>query len=228
MKLRRVVVGAALVAPLMVGGFVLAREGNGEPPSTGPAAVAPEVVVAEVVTKQLSESAEFTGTLAAVQSVELRPRVGARLVMLRWVPMICCACRVTTSSTSCVERFALMPMPRATLYERLDTRFESMLAAGFLEEVRRLHERADLNAGLPSIRAVGYRQLWQHLEGTCTLAEATEAARRATRNLAKRQLTWLRADPGIQWIRSLEEGGLIPISDALTRACGKLGLQPLC
>jgi gold/copper resistance efflux system membrane fusion protein len=85
MKLRRVVVGAALVAPLMVGGFVLARDGNGEPPSASPArAVAPEVIVAEVVTKPLSESAEFTGTLAAVQSVELRPRVGGYLDSVRF------------------------------------------------------------------------------------------------------------------------------------------------
>ncbi|WP_164008675.1 efflux RND transporter periplasmic adaptor subunit [Pyxidicoccus trucidator] len=85
MKLRRVVVGAALVAPLMVGGFVLARDGNGEPPSASPArAAAPEVIVAEVVTKPLSESAEFTGTLAAVQSVELRPRVGGYLDSVRF------------------------------------------------------------------------------------------------------------------------------------------------
>ncbi|MFP2905444.1 efflux RND transporter periplasmic adaptor subunit [Pyxidicoccus sp. 3LFB2] len=85
MKLRRVVVGAALVAPLLVGGFVLARDGNGEPPSASPAAAAaPEVIVAEVVTKQLSESAEFTGTLAAVQSVELRPRVGGYIDSVRF------------------------------------------------------------------------------------------------------------------------------------------------
>ncbi len=85
MKLRRVVVGAALVAPLLVGGFVLARDGNGESPSAGPAQPqAPEVVVAEVVTRPLSESAEFTGALAAVQSVELRPRVGGYIDAVRF------------------------------------------------------------------------------------------------------------------------------------------------
>ncbi|WP_163989850.1 efflux RND transporter periplasmic adaptor subunit [Pyxidicoccus caerfyrddinensis] len=85
MKLRRVVVGAALVAPLVVGGFVLARDGKGE--QSGPAAAqpaAPEVVVAEVVTKPLSESAEFTGALAAVESVELRPRVGGYIDAVRF------------------------------------------------------------------------------------------------------------------------------------------------
>jgi gold/copper resistance efflux system membrane fusion protein len=85
MKLRRVVVGAALVAPLMVGGFVLARDGNGEPPSAASGQpAAPEVVVAEVVTRSLSESAEFTGALAAVQSVELRPRVGGYIDSVRF------------------------------------------------------------------------------------------------------------------------------------------------
>lgn len=85
MKLRRVVMGAALVAPLMVGGFVLARDASGEPAPAGAARpAAPEVVVAEVVTRPLSDSAEFTGTLAAVQSVELRPRVGGYIDAVRF------------------------------------------------------------------------------------------------------------------------------------------------
>lgn len=84
MKLRRVVVGAALVAPLVVGGFVLARDGNGEQSGPGAAQPAPEVVVAEVVTRPLSESAEFTGALSAVQSVELRPRVGGYIESVRF------------------------------------------------------------------------------------------------------------------------------------------------
>jgi tRNA dimethylallyltransferase len=93
-----------------------------------------------------------------------------------------------------------------------------------LDEVRRLRARGDLHGDLPSLRAVGYRQLWQHLEGASTLDEAIDAARLATRNLAKRQLTWLRADPDITWIRALAERELAPISDALKSACGKLGV----
>jgi tRNA dimethylallyltransferase len=75
-----------------------------------------------------------------------------------------------------------------------------MMAAGFLEEVRSLWQRPDLHAGLPAIRAVGYRQLWQYLEGECSLEEAVNAAVAATRQLAKRQLTWLRKWPDLGWI----------------------------
>ncbi|MBZ4418823.1 efflux RND transporter periplasmic adaptor subunit [Myxococcus sp. RHSTA-1-4] len=85
MKLRRVLVGAALVAPMVVGGFVLARDGSDAPGNAGGAQAAPpEVVVAEVVTRSMPESAEFTGTLAAVQSVELRPRVGGYIESVRF------------------------------------------------------------------------------------------------------------------------------------------------
>ncbi len=103
-----------------------------------------------------------------------------------------------------------------------------MLEAGLLEEVRRLRERGDLDPDLPSIRAVGYRQLWQHLAGECTLEQAADAARQATRNLAKRQLTWLRADPGVAWLSSLEERELAPISAALASAAGKIAAKTLC
>lgn len=111
--------------------------------------------------------------------------------------------------------FALAPPDRDLLYARIDRRFEAMMAAGFLEEVRRLHERADLHADLPSMRAVGYRQLWAHLEGLQSLDESLAAARQATRNLAKRQLTWLRSERDILWVRSLEDQGLAPIKTAL-------------
>jgi tRNA dimethylallyltransferase len=74
-----------------------------------------------------------------------------------------------------------------------------MIAAGFVEEVRRLRERGDLHADLPSMRAVGYRQLWQYLEGLCSLDEAVQRAIYATRQYAKRQLTWLRSEPQWQW-----------------------------
>ncbi|NMO22283.1 efflux RND transporter periplasmic adaptor subunit [Pyxidicoccus fallax] len=85
MKLRRALVGAALVAPMVVGGFVLASDASDAPGSAGGAQAAlPEVVVAEVVTRSLSESAEFTGTLSAVQTVELRPRVGGYIESVRF------------------------------------------------------------------------------------------------------------------------------------------------
>jgi len=126
-----------------------------------------------------------------------------------------------------LARFALLPLSRAELYDRINARFDAMLAAGFLQEVRDLRARGDLDPNLPSLRAVGYRQLWQHLEGTLTYDDAVAAARQATRNLAKRQLTWLRADRDISWVHSLAERELVPISDALKGSCGKLAAQPL-
>jgi tRNA dimethylallyltransferase len=94
--------------------------------------------------------------------------------------------------------WALVPQPRALLHERLALRFKQMMVQGFLEEVRSLHGRGDLSANHPSMRAVGYRQLWAHCAGECTLAQAVEQGVAATRQLAKRQLTWLRGDPSIR------------------------------
>lgn len=127
-----------------------------------------------------------------------------------------------------LARFALVPVAREVLYQRIHARFDEMMAAGLLDEVRALYVRGDLHPDLPSLRAVGYRQLWGYLAGESGLVEAVAAARQATRNLAKRQLTWLRADPGIAWITGLAVGDLVPISDALTGAAGKIGSKSLC
>ncbi len=127
-----------------------------------------------------------------------------------------------------LARFALVPVSREALYARINTRFDAMLAAGLLDEVRALWARGNLDPDLPSLRAVGYRQLWNHLAGECSLEDAIAAAKQATRNLAKRQLTWLRADPGIAWVTALEAADLVPISDALTSAAGKIGAKALC
>jgi tRNA dimethylallyltransferase len=91
------------------------------------------------------------------------------------------------------DRFlSLEPADRAWLHERIAQRFDAMLAAGFLDEVRRLRARGDLHAGLPSMRAVGYRQAWEALAGVATMDSVRERGIAATRQLAKRQLTWLR------------------------------------
>lgn len=97
---------------------------------------------------------------------------------------------------------ALAPADRAELHGIIESRFRSMLAGGFLEEVRRLRARGDLHRGLPSMRAVGYRQLWEHLEGACGLEEAERRGIVATRRYAKRQLTWLRGEPEVTWFVS--------------------------
>ncbi|HET6432545.1 tRNA (adenosine(37)-N6)-dimethylallyltransferase MiaA [Dyella sp.] len=93
-----------------------------------------------------------------------------------------------------VLKLALLPADRASLHARIAGRFDAMLAAGFLEEVRALRARGDLHADLPAIRAVGYRQAWQHLDGLFDAAELRERGVFATRQLAKRQMTWLRGE----------------------------------
>ncbi|HEU0197535.1 MAG TPA: tRNA (adenosine(37)-N6)-dimethylallyltransferase MiaA [Nevskiaceae bacterium] len=102
--------------------------------------------------------------------------------------------------------FALLPDDRAGLHAAIARRFDAMLVGGFLDEVRRLHARADLSADLASMRAVGYRQLWAFLDGHCSFEEARELALAATRQYAKRQYTWLRSEPG--FVR-------LPVTDAL-------------
>ena len=101
-----------------------------------------------------------------------------------------------------VMAWALNPQDRAVLHERIALRFERMIQAGLLEEVQALYARGDLTADHPSMRAVGYRQLWAHLAGQCTLQEAVAQGIAATRQLAKRQLTWLRSDPHIIIVNS--------------------------
>lgn len=90
---------------------------------------------------------------------------------------------------------SLEPQDRAWLHERIAQRFDAMLAAGFLDEVRQLRARGDLHAGLPSMRSVGYRQAWEALDGAYPLDSVRERGVAATRQLAKRQLTWLRGMP---------------------------------
>jgi tRNA dimethylallyltransferase len=93
-----------------------------------------------------------------------------------------------------VLKLALIPRDRALLHTRIAQRMDAMLAVGFVDEVRTLRTRGDLHADLPAMRAVGYRQAWQHLDGQFDAAELRDRAIFATRQLAKRQLTWLRAE----------------------------------
>jgi tRNA dimethylallyltransferase len=117
--------------------------------------------------------------------------------------------------------FALLPVGREELYRRIDRRFLDMMQEGFLDEVRSLRARGDLHPGLSSMRSVGYRQIWAHLSGEHDLDAAVAAGQRATRNLAKRQLTWLNADPSVHWLRSLEDQELAPISGAVASALNR-------
>ena len=103
-----------------------------------------------------------------------------------------------------VLKLVLAPADRTVLHGRIVQRFDAMLAAGFLDEVRRLRAMPQLQSHprpleLPALRAVGYRQAWEHLEGTTDAATFRDRAIFATRQLAKRQLTWLRGELDAQW-----------------------------
>lgn len=116
---------------------------------------------------------------------------------------------------------ALIPSDRAVLHQRIEQRFAAMLAAGLVDELAALRRKYLLHPGLPSMRCVGYRQAWEHIEGAYDRATLRERGIYATRQLAKRQLTWLRAmpepkifdclasDAGAQVLRYIEEQGLI-------------------
>ncbi len=148
-------------------------------------------------------------------------------------------CRITGQPLSELQRghpvalhgsapiWGLVPEPREVLHERLATRFNRMMAQGFLEEVRSLYGRGDLTADHPSMRAVGYRQLWEYCADQCTLSEAVERGVAATRQLAKRQLTWLRGDRAVRIVDPHAAGAFetwsLEVGVALTgfiRGCG--------
>lgn len=113
-----------------------------------------------------------------------------------------------------VVQIAICPLDRAVLHQRISLRFERMMTAGLLEEVRALYQRGDLTADLPAVRAVGYRQLWQYLEGECSLETAVSRGIAATRQLAKRQLTWLRKWRELNWLYTDAAGNLAPSGES--------------
>lgn len=102
-----------------------------------------------------------------------------------------------------VATFAIAPQQRSVLHERIAQRFHLMLEQGFIAEVEALRQREDLHSDLPSIRAVGYRQAWAYLDGDYAYDEMIERGIIATRQLAKRQFTWLRSWTDVEWLDSL-------------------------
>jgi len=102
-----------------------------------------------------------------------------------------------------VAQLAIAPAQRQVLHDRIAQRFRAMVEQGFVQEVEALRSRSDLHAGLPSIRAVGYRQMWEYLDGELSRDEMVERGIIATRQLAKRQFTWLRGWDDVHWLDSL-------------------------
>lgn len=105
---------------------------------------------------------------------------------------------LTNAALGSVLQIGLLPQQRSLLHARIEQRFHAMLAAGFWDEIQALQARSDLRADCPALRTVGYRQLWQFAQGELAWDEAVAAAIAATRQLAKRQLTWLRRWQNLQ------------------------------
>jgi tRNA dimethylallyltransferase len=112
-------------------------------------------------------------------------------------------------------RYALLPASRAELRLRLASRFEDMLRAGLVDEVRTLQAHGDLTERHPSMRAVGYRQLWRFCRGDCSLEQATQQALIATMQLAKRQMTWLRREQGMKELTAPSDAQAASIGAAI-------------
>lgn len=115
-----------------------------------------------------------------------------------------------------IAQFVIAPEERAVLHQRIAERFDQMLANGFIAEVEKLRGRGDLHEDLPSIRSVGYRQAWQYLDGQISYEEMRERGIIATRQLAKRQLTWLRGWQGATWLDTFAKDNLTKITAKVT------------
>ncbi|HDY85712.1 hypothetical protein LCGC14_0565980 [marine sediment metagenome] len=120
---------------------------------------------------------------------------------------------ITTSTLPYrIIKMILSPFDRGVLHQRIALRYQTMVAKGFIDEVKALFSRKDCHPDLPSIRAVGYRQAWSHLAGEYNQEEMIEKAIIATRQMAKRQLTWLRAQPDGAWFDS---GPDLPVDEVV-------------
>ncbi|MCH9692274.1 MAG: tRNA (adenosine(37)-N6)-dimethylallyltransferase MiaA [Gammaproteobacteria bacterium] len=118
-----------------------------------------------------------------------------------------------------VQQLALVPRDRSLLHQRVEQRFECMLELGFVGEVEQLRDRNDLTADLPAMRAVGYRQVWQYLDGELDYRQMVARGVAATRQLVKRQLTWLRRWPDITNIYLQDaSGGVLKDDEILAKA----------
>jgi len=115
-----------------------------------------------------------------------------------------------------ISQFAIAPTDRSVLHDRIAQRFDLMLNDGFEHEVKLLIERGDLHEDLPSIRSVGYRQMWQYLTGQLSYEQMRERGVIATRQLAKRQLTWLRGWEDLTWLDTFGKDNLTKITAKVT------------
>ncbi|HHH2818394.1 TPA: tRNA (adenosine(37)-N6)-dimethylallyltransferase MiaA, partial [Enterobacter hormaechei subsp. hoffmannii] len=196
--------------PLLVGGTMLyfkaLLEGLSPLPSADP----------EVRAKIERQAAEQGGDVLHRQLEEIDPVAAARIHpndpqrLSRALEVFFISGKTLTELTQTsgdalpyqVHQFAIAPASRELLHQRIEQRFHQMLASDFEAEVRALFARGDLHTDMPSIRCVGYRQMWSYLEGEISYDEMVYRGVCATRQLAKRQITWLRGWEGVHWLDS--------------------------
>ena len=209
--------------PLLVGGTMLyfraLERGLAELPTADPALRA----------RLAAERAEQGGAALHARLARLDPAAAARIhpadsqriqralevYELTGRPLTeLCAVSRNESLPFRIVKWIVAPANRQVLHERIKQRFQLMLAQGFVAEVERLRRRGDLNPDAPSMRAVGYRQVWAYLDGRLDETAMVERGIIATRQYAKRQLTWLRAEAGAVWLDGDENRRL---DQAITR-----------
>jgi tRNA dimethylallyltransferase len=154
-----------------------------------------------------AELAAVDPTTAARLAPNDSQRIGRALEVFRLTgtPMSALLDRARSELPYRVLQFALVPSDRAVLHQRIAARFDAMLADGLIDEVETLRRNYSLTPDLPAMRAVGYRQAWAYLDGEIDLHELRETGIAATRQLAKRQLTWLRSWPDVVALDCLAE-----------------------
>jgi tRNA dimethylallyltransferase len=221
-------IGARGRVPLLVGGTMLYFKALIGGLSSLPAADAR-------VRAEIDAEAEQDGwptlheRLAAVDPVSadrIRPRDSQRIqralevYRLTGEPMSGLLASPRPATPASFVSIALVPSDRSVLHARIGERFDRMLANGLVEELRGLRRRYRLSPDLPSMRAVGYRQAWQHLEGELTRDGLQERGVYATRQLAKRQLTWLRSWQGAIELDALDPDVSVKVGDLVLRAAG--------
>ena len=220
--------------PLLVGGTMLyfkaLREGLSELPESD-AAVRARIDAEAAVCGWPALHAELAKVDASTAE-RLRPsdaqRIQRALEIYRVTgkPMSQLLGRTKSALPFRLLELALVPSDRAELHRRIESRFDAMLERGLVEELRALRERHILRPGLPSMRCVGYRQAWQHLEGEFGRNELRDRGIFATRQLAKRQLTWLRAMKTVRSFDSLAEDLDAEALDYVRRDINRASLAP--
>ncbi len=220
--------------PLLVGGTMLyfkaLREGLSELPESDP--VVRARIDAEAAVCGWPAMHSELAKIDASTAMRLKPsdaqRIERALEIYRVTgkPMSQLLGRTKSALPFRLLELALVPSDRAELHRRIESRFDAMLERGLVEELRALRERYALRPGLPSMRCVGYRQAWQHLEGEFGRNELRDRGIFATRQLAKRQLTWLRAMKTVRSFDCLAEDLDAEALDYVRRDVNRASLAP--